>query len=346
MDATAFDNLVVAGMTPNLLRQAFVDRLNAWATAFGSQVGRLAWVKAEWFDASGDDKATYQQVGVDLNDLAYRLGMGTRWGNPEKYWGRTSGDGQSVDAAGYLISDDNDPLIAQARYFGAENEKNLSAVSPDEAYEYRSAMLRTLQMKMRFSWVEDRRVELDPVISRYFTLVAGKKAAEAPDAWSVMLESEQRQGGNKVVLKNLERWLYQREVDGSLTSRTQMKARSVHPHDWDQPVDWTARTTDRAAGQDRITFFVDHAFLPSGSATPLTLKVTWVDDGATWKVRHATATGTVESDLIAGVGDGKLKTTTIALTDFTSSRTLQGGFDLALVTSRGDLTVSAVRILR
>ena len=122
--------------------------------------------------------------------------------------------------------------------------------------------------------------------------------------------------------------------------------RSEHFYDWDQPVDWTARTTGRSGGQNRITFFVDHAFLPPGSATSLTLKVTWVDDGATWKVRHATPNGSVESDLISGVADGQLKTTSIELANFASNRSLQGGFDIALVTSQGDLTVSAARLIR
>lgn len=343
----AFANLDAAGMTPALLEQAFTDRLNAWATALGSEVGKLAWVKAGWLAAGGHpDKAAYNQAGANLDALAYTLGMGTRWGHPEEYWGRYNEDGQSLDANGYLITDDTNLIIAEERYFGGENENNRSASSPDEAYEYRTAMLRMLQMRMRLAWVEDRRVALDPDISKYFSLVVGKSASEAPDAWSVLLESDKSVSGSLVAMKNLERWLYQREASGSITTRSQPKARSVHSHDWGEAVDWTARTTDRTNGQNRITLFVDHAFLPPGAATPLTLKVTWLDDGAIWKVRHAAPTGSVESDLISGVGDDQLKTTSIELANFASTRTLQGGFDIALVTSQGDLTVSAVRLLR
>lgn len=343
-DRPAFDNLTAAGMTPELLEQAFTVRLNAWAAAFGSQTARLAWVSVGWLDATPEEASAYRQVKDNLNSLAHTLGMGTRFGAPERYHSWLTQNGQSIDGDGYLTADDGHALIAEGRYWGGENED--WAGTADEAYEYRTATLRALQMRMRLLWVHDAGVALDSEINHYFSLTAGKRADEAPDAWCLLREADVRQGSDKVELKNFERWLNQREVEGSLTRRTRMKTRAAQPNDWDQPVDWTARSTDRAAGVSRITFTVDHSFLPPGSATPLTLKVTWVDDGAVWRVRHATPAGAIESAPISGTADGKLKTTSIQLVNFSAERTLQDGFDLALVAVQGDLQASVVRLLR
>jgi len=343
MDAAAVASLEAAGMTPALLQSSFTDRLNWWATAVGAQVGKLGWVKAEWFQTNASaNHAAYQLVGPVLDDLAYTLGMGTRWGNSEKYWGRNNEDGQSYDADGYLETDYTNLILAEQRFFANENEYNGSS-QPDEAYEYRMACLRTLAMGQRLMWVEDRRVALDPTISEYYTLIAGKTAAESPDAWSVQIEADR---DNSPTLKNFERFLYQREAAGSVTTRSLPVTRSVHSHDAGSPVDWTARTTNVASGNDRITFTVDQAFLPVGSGATVDLKVEWLDDGASWKVLYSTPTGTAEAGPFAGINDTNLKTREVALSNFDTTQNLTGGFDFALVATQGDLTVSAARILR
>lgn len=340
LDARGYAAASEQGLTPRVLRTAFEPRLRAWARAFGAEVGKLAWVGAGWIDA-GDESRAYRRARDELNALALSLGMGRRWGHIESFNGRLDSDGQSVAPDGRLTTDPGHPLVAENRFWGAENE-NWRGVPGEEAFAYRRAVQRSLQMGMRHLWVSDAGVALDPEISGYFARVAGRGPATSPDAWSVLRATEVRLDGRPRRVGNLERWLQQiDEVPRARTRPARVVERPKQENDWDGAREWTARSTDIAAGQDRIAFELAGAF-GARRVAELGVEVTWVDHGAPWRLRVGSREGAAEAR-VQGTGDGMPKTTRLAVEDFSAD---PHGPDLVLVAEERDLEVSLVRVLR
>lgn len=337
LDGPAYRRLRQHGLTPERLRSFVEARLRAWEAAFGPRTDRLAWVGAGWIDA-GDRSGEFRRVRRELDALALELGLGRRWGNIEKYNGQLDRNGQRLHVEGRLETLADHPLVAEPRFWGAEDE-NWDG-DDGEVFAYRRSVQRALQMRMRLLWVSDAGVAMDPGISRYFAQVAGKAPEAAPDAWSVLRESVVRVGGKRRVVGNLERWLHQREdVEAAKTRPVRRVERPPQPNDWDRAQEWTARRTDRAAGHDRIRFGVDTRFAQGAPEAGRLVQVRWIDDGARWRLVVPRDGARRASPTVSGTADGVEKTTT-----FSWDTKLSEGFEL--VVDQGDLTVSVVRVLR
>ena len=339
----AFDNLKAAGMTPGKLERAFADRIRAWAAAFGDERRKLAWVGAGWIEAPDDEWEAYKALGDRLDALALAQGLGWRGGGIETY-NQLSFPGSALDDGGYMVADEAHPLLAEPRFFGDENEV-YDTRAQGATHAYRSSVLRALSAGMRFLWTSDEAVALDPDVSRYFDLTAGKRGKESPDAWTWLREVKGRRSGKEYRYRNFEKHLFQREAEGFRTRPALFTARRREWTDAGEAGDWAARSTDLDSGQKAVGLRVDPLFRPGGKAWDATIKVTFVDDGGEWKVAYATATGPKESAVVRGKGKGAIRTATLGLPGFLPGGRGPLGFDLALTAVRGDLTATFVRLM-
>jgi hypothetical protein len=345
MDREGFEAMVELGMTPERLENAMSARIRAWAEALSARPALLGWVGAGWIDATGDP-SEWRRVRERLDALALGLGLGRRWGNIESYNGGTEKNGQHLQADGRLRTDSAHPLIAERRFWAAENE-NYDAPSKADAFAYRMATLRALQMRLRLLWVTDRALVLGPEISHYFARVAGLEPRRSPDAWVVLGEEELRRGRKQLRMGNLEHGVVQVEPSsGARSVRSLPVERPPQARDWQEPVDWTARRTNRAAGVDRLVFRLDEEFFPKAEGWPRTLQVTWQDEGQDWHVELRTEAGLLRSPSGGEGGGGIERTTTFALPAEVGRRPDAERGDLAVVTGERDIAIKRIRLLR
>jgi hypothetical protein len=345
MSRPGYRAMVELGLTPQRLEKAMSERLRAWADVMAERPGLLAWVGAGWIDAS-EDRAEYRRTRERLDALALELGLGRRWGNIEKYNGAYRKNGQVLEPNGRLRTDSTHPLIAERRYWGAENE-NYDRRSAESRFVYRMALLRALQMDIRLLWVTDAAVSLDPALSDYYVRVAGREEDDWPDAWVLLREVDLRHGKKEFVMGNFERGLAQIEpTPRAKTLRELPIERPPQPLDRGDPVDWTARRTGRASGSDRIELRLDDRFIAPGKPMPRTFQLTWRDDGQVWHLEVHSATGSSRSATIRGAGGGQDRTTTLLLPEALRRSDGPEPIDFSLVADEGDLIARRVRVLK
>jgi hypothetical protein len=124
-------------------------------------------------------------------------------------------------------------------------------------------------------------------------------------------------------VKNLERWLIQRDVEGSRSVPAERVDRAPLPN---EPKEWAydfdARRTDRANSQDGLAFRLDRAFWPKPA--PALVKVTYTDRApAAWHLEvTGAAGGPVRSAPATNTGDGERKTATFAVPELAASAAL------------------------
>lgn len=344
----AYASLAKAGMTPELLESAFSERITKWAQAFGRNSARLAWVGVGWIEAPRSEFRQYAEVGRKLDRLALDEGLGARGGGIETYNQLPPDRGQELDENGYLVTDLAHPLIAGERFYADENEV-YDTKQPFAPYAYRSAILRALSMGMSHLWVGEA-AELDAPATRFFNLTAARRPSEARDAWVWLREAEVKRRRDSLTIRNFERFLLQREAPGYRTvaaSFTERQPFHIDPDAQRKPGDYAARSTDNAKGQERIGFIVDEPFWPKASGpADVTLRVTHLDQRASFYVLYTTPSGTRTSSVLVNQNTGIEHTATFSLPGFRPTRAIDNQFDLALVTEAHDLTVSFVRLSR
>ncbi len=314
------------------------ERLAAWARAFKGVERKLAWVGNHG----------------ELLDYAYRLGMGQRNGFIEMYMIHTNNPqlGQRIDQDGYLVTDESCPPIAENRAFGDENEEyspkwHVARFGPVETFRHRyhESMLRALQMRRNFLWVEGK-PWVDLPLLAYVSLELGRNVANAPDAWCYLRESIVRHKGKPTPAKNFERWLYQRDRKGCVAAPTAKVdiPKQQFPHHPKHKYDYTARRTDRASGNDRIGFALDDRFL-FGGPHRVAIKVTYHDIGkAAWALAYKTPDGEA-TRVIRCQATGKVKTATFFLDDACfPAKGMEFDFEIRAI--EGDATVSFVRVIK
>ncbi len=328
-------------------RAIYEERLRAWAAAFRGVEYKLCHVSS---------------APEDL-ELCLRLGMGQRNGFVEHYLLHTQNPmlGQSLDPAGYLVVDERNPMIAENRASGDENEEysagHVVRFGPIETFphRYHESMLRVLQMRRNFLWAEGGPWLINPPLLHYVALELGQTARTAPDAWCYLRESyvpDRRPGapaGRVAAVKNFERWLFQRDSDGARTEATERV--EVTPQMFEyaktQRYDETARKTLTAEGQRLIRFGVEEAFL-AGGPHAVAVKVTALDRGhAAWALEYRRADGSwAGRSVVAGGDTGEVKTVTFILRDACFPEGGPGGADLQIRAVRGDAVIRMVRVIK
>lgn len=346
------------GLTPALLEEWTLSNFGAYADAFGADVPKLAWVgiRGSWRFCD----PAYDAVATRLYQEAWRLGMGIRSGGIEYYhlWIDEPALGQSVTADGHLVTDETIPPIATPRYFGDENEEYGDAWTfrfgprTGEAQRYRFAMLRALQMRMRYLWTSAPAEQVNPALSAWARYELGRGVGDAPDAWAYLSETPATTYFSPAgVVRNLERWLVQRDVPGAVTVPVERVDRpfnsgAVNTGQTSLYYDFVARRTAAETGNARIAFDLDDRFT-TGSAVEI--KVEFRDDSlAAWRIEYQNVTGaTAVTPPFRNRGDGKVKTATFTILDARFVNGLPNGVDFHVLTDGpGDVTVRWVRVVR
>lgn len=337
---------------------------NAWFHQMTADLAGLDPAHAGKLAYTGEDYP-YGPFGAD-DDLyardAVAAGLGIRNGITEvsnDHLSEVPAWGFHVDPDGHLAADESWPAIADPGVVtAAENEcfDDCGFHADDPAYAVRQANLKALQLRTRWLYVVPGPSYMKdlPDLWTWTRLELGRTALDAPDAWVQLRDAEDRYWADEGTgpggvpwdgfpyIKNLERWIVQRDVAPDGISR---RGTEVHTGELD-PYNGTAyegRRTDHANGSDWLYLFVDPAF--SGAET---VKVTWRDTTtAAWSLEYDTAAGPRTTPIVTGSGDGAVRTATFALPGARFAGGLAGGADLRIYAGGAeDLEVTLVRVVR
>ena len=310
------------------------ERYTAWAKAYKGVEYKLA--------CPGEKK----------NELeyAYKLGMGQRNGFIDMVMQSANNPaiGQVIDANGYLTVDESIPPVKENRAFGDENEEFSDLVIPrfgpweTFAHRYRESMLRILQMRRNFIWLDGSM--MDQKLACYTSLELGRNVENAPDIWCYLRESVINNNGQPLAVKNFERWLYQRDKPGFIAAPAEkvwIPEIMVFYHR-DHKYDYTARKTIVSKGQHSIGFAVDDRFL-SGGPHKVAVKITYNDIGkARWALVYNNGKNSKE---MSCWGNGTIRTVTWFLDDAVFNAG-DMDFDFEIKAIEGDAVIKFVRVIK
>ncbi len=326
-------------------------------------------------NADPDDDFSYKLVftGEDypwsnweeLDDFfaldAVGAGLGIRTGITELFnfhLNHIPSYGTAIAADGHMVTDESWPLFDGKRVIATENEcYNACGYStPHVYYAVKMSNLKALQMRVNWLYVvpEDSYMAEYPELWQWVRHSLGQRASTSPDAWVALREAEDRYWidddshtwNGKPWVRNYERWLVQRDLDPDGRSRrgTDIKTGVLEE---ENGTAYEGRRTNRAMGQDFLYFFVDDAFLV-GSAPPVEIKVTFVDNGtASWHVEYHNADGPATTPPVTNLGSSSVKTVTFSIDDAVFSGGLAGGSDFRIYTGGvEDIEVRFVRLVK
>lgn len=307
----------------------------------------IAWAKA--FKDVEYKLACPSQKKEEL-EFAYELGMGQRNGFVDMVMQSANNPmlGQVVDKNGYMTVDESIPPIAENRAFGDENEEFADVVIPrfgpweTFAHRYRETMLRILQMRRNFFWLDY--AMMDQKLAYFTKLELGRNVENTPDIWCYLRESVMNENGEPLTVKNFERWLCQRDKPGYIAAATEkvyIPDNMVFYHP-DHKYDYTARKTDLQRGNASIGFAVDDRFL-TGGPHKIAVKITYHDTGkARWALVYNNGEKSKE---ISCWGNGTVRTVTWFLDD-AEFNAKNMDFDFEIKALEGDAMIKFVRVIK
>ncbi|KAB2963021.1 MAG: hypothetical protein F9K18_09075 [Thermoanaerobaculia bacterium] len=293
---------------------------------------------------------------------AVAAGLGIRTGITEVFnfhlseipaWGST------VAASGHVVTDESAGIFFRGRVRGTENECydacGYSVPSNRLYYAIKMSNLKALQMRVSHLYVvpADSYLDAFPGLWSWVRHSLGHSAYTSADAWVALREAEDtywydddsRTWQGKPWVKNLERWLLQRDLAGHVSRRGTEALTGVVAAE--NGTAYEGRRTHLANGQAALALFVDDRFLPRGRSFAVDLKVTFLDAGAgSFRVEYPVAGGTVLSDAVGFTGSGIWRTATLRLDAALWNGALAGGADLRLVATGSDLEARFVRLLK
>ncbi|OPZ18554.1 MAG: hypothetical protein BWZ10_01028 [candidate division BRC1 bacterium ADurb.BinA364] len=344
-----------AGLTPEKLVQCVEARIDGMLKVFKGVEYKLAWTNPGKGIVWKPDN--YAQATEHLWKYAMDRGAGWRGGGVDfmNVLYDAPALGATVSPDGYALIDHTWPALVERRFRGDENEEYGKGwewrFGPYEGangheYRHRICTLRALQLFENFNYVSVETLKLNPELNRYAFLTQGKLWDDSPDAWAYLREVAT--GGNARIVKNIERLLIQRDVEGSQSVAAEKVERfPISPDPPDRHYDFDARRTDLANGQDGLAFQLDEKFWTRPAAAEL--KVTYIDNAeAAWHVEYTGASGQpAKTGSVKNTGDNERKTATFQIPALSAARAYPGGMDFRLAAEGpGDLTVQMVRIIK
>lgn len=300
-----------------------------------------------------------------LAQQATAAGMGIRNGIPELsnfHLSQAPAYGSRIGVDGHLTIDESLAIHDGRHVIGMENEcfTDCGFHTDDLAYAVTQTNLKSLQLRANWIYVVPADSGLDalPEHWRWVRLSLGRTVQTTPDVWAQLREaSDEYWRGNdeapftapatwpgKPWVRNLERWLVQRDVPGGRAHRASVDVhRAVLA-----PENGTAYeglSTDVAAGDTAIHLDVDDRF-PGVTHDPLQVQVTYWDAGGAFRL--VTALGS--SALVTPGGTPRWRTAIFRVSPEALRNGLTGGTDLAVqaAQTRGgkDVTVWFVRLVK
>lgn len=295
---------------------------------------------------------------------AVQGGMGIRTGITEVFnahLNETPAYGTTIGPNGHLVTNDDWVLFDGKRVAGTENEcyTECGFKSRDPAYAVKMSNLKALQMRMNWIYVVPKESRLNK-LAAHWTWVRrelGRGPQNAPDAWVALRDAEDPYWGGRggkrwrgfPYIRNLERWIVQRDVAPNGIARRGRLRRSNDPVK-DNGTAFESLRTDAARGRRALMLDVDERFMDAAANSAVELKVTYRDfAGTAWRADYRAAGGETRSTpMIRGTarGNGRLRTVTFRLPDPGFDDELPGSTDLALRTLKGDLEASFVRVVK
>ncbi len=362
--------------------------IEIWANAM-----HQLWYQA--FTANGADlnklvSVVSRPVYGGNNVLAgvYSTDVGQRDGLPMRAHLWREAYGNSVDADGYVIVDESEPAITTngLRYSEVTEYSFLHNNFGPKTSTYERFQIGLLwALQVRRNWLGFPFGFLDPdrvdrvtsaqlkqdllntqAMMRWAELEVGHEAATAPDAWAWTKETEYTTYNlnddnpwdlaPSTTAKNVERWLYQRDVaaDGTTvavepTPASQLPGFKRAGIECSSTLceDYRARRTDRANGGTNMYFEVDAGF-QGATAADMTIKITYYDDpGGDWHLEYRDGTGVVSTATVPSQGTGQIRTATFELPGFLADGQFAGGNDFRIVADgSGDATIRFVRLVK
>jgi hypothetical protein len=305
------------GVTAEIFADWLRRRIDAMCEAFKGVEYKLA---VMWGGPLGPT-AELRTATADLHEYAFKKGAGIRGGGIDFMHGLLDAPawGASVDSQGYLIVDDDHPTIKEGRFRADENEEYGKywewRFGPVEGYPYRHriCVLRGLQMRQNFQLVSNATLELNPQLNEYTRITQGYRRENSPDAWAYLRQFDR----GSAPIKNIERWLIQRDVPGSQSVPAEPIDRFPLPSEKRGNVtsvrDFDARRTDIEHGQSGLLFALDRVFW--SEPQPATIKVTYADRAqARWHIEYTGADGKLQqTPSVENTGDDRLKTATFPI---------------------------------
>ncbi|MCM8525317.1 MAG: beta-galactosidase [Lentisphaeraceae bacterium] len=308
------------GMTPAKLEEWGKTFIDAYVDAFADMKDRLVWPCSSlndfWMPAKLKE---YREVAKNLTKYAYEKGCGGRDGGVES-WNRYVDEitGHNWTNEGHLEIIDGFKPIIENRLWYTENEvwrvlddipKRWKHLVPGAWY---ASCLRTLQMRRNWMAVGpkyyDRLEAFDPAFLRWVELSLGQTGKSSKDAWCWLREGY-RPGidGPVKAIKNIERWLTQRDSSPNAISKPAKKV-DLGPAESHWSIakghEFHARKPDTSKGSDTLNFFVDKEFLSYGKSHKITLLVSWVDSPqSSWRLVYNGSSGKVKSKAVGGTGN-------------------------------------------
>lgn len=351
------------GMNPQNLETWGKSFIDAYIDAFPSMKDRLVWPCSSLNDFWMPAKLLeYRKVAKSLSMYAFEKGCGGRDGGVES-WNRYVDEltGQKWTTSGHLEIVDGFKPIVENRLWYTENEvwsvmddipKKWNHLVPGAWY---ASCLRTLQMRRQWMAVGPKyysRLEaLDPSFLRWVEKSLGQTVDTSKDAWCWLREGY-RPGLDKGVkaIKNIERWLTQRDVapDAHSVPSKKIDLGPASSH-WSisKKFEFHAREPDRSKNSKALNFYIDKSFLMRGKAQKITIVVNWINSPkSAWTLMYSGENGITNSSVVKNKGQ-EMHTAVFEIKDFVPNGSLPGGADFRIVREEdGDCVISFVRIIK
>jgi hypothetical protein len=299
---------------------------------------KLSWLK--------EDPAILFDTAVIKGGTGVRGGIIEHWLRSQYTPGLTSQTGQIYDN-GYLSVDESFAPIAQGRTWMDQNEEyeasRLRSTPERLEQNYRMATLRMLQMRRNVVWTE-RDSFVNPMLVNWMSLELGKTVNTTPDAWVALTRTWSRFGNQDREVKNLERWLYQRDMSGVTTTPTLRQDHGFNATG-NNLLDSSKWYVDLARVGEAIGIAMDDRFL-SGGPKKVAIKVTFFDSASDpWSLEYLKPDGSIGNRRVQGAGTGTVRTATFFLDDFVAGKSGMD-FDFWLRSANGNTPFMFVRVIK
>lgn len=260
---------------------------------------------------------------------AVDAGLGIRTGITEEFnfhLNEAPSYGSRVERNGHMTVDERLPVHDGRHVVATENEcfNDCGYTTDEPYYAVRQSNLKSLQLRMNWIYVVPGPSYMKeyPDHWNWVRLSIGKTAADSPDAWAALRDAEDtywkdrtgpftgaREWASRPWVRNLERWLVQRDVAPDGRARRSMADVHTHVLTEENGTAYEGLRTDRAKGQTSLYFDLDDRFL-AGRREPVQIKVTYRDAGTgDWWIEHEGG----RSPAVRRIGDGSWKTATFRL---------------------------------